>query len=258
MQRARSGFTILELSVVIAIIGLLVGAIIGGRSMLNAASVNKVLTDATVYKLAAQSFRDQYEYLPGDLPTATSLWGDDNASCPDGAITNGSPGTCNGNGNGRVDVEQIRMWQHLWLAQYIDGNYSGLTGPDGASHIVPGYNAPIGSIRGSSYALYSWGEYDSSSVTFYEGNYNNALIFGLQTTALPAGNALTPAQAYSIDEKADDKMPGMGKIRTLKYAGSDTQGRNCASSTALTATYRRSDNRQLCHLLFLWPFKLRT
>jgi prepilin-type N-terminal cleavage/methylation domain-containing protein len=52
----RAGFTLIELSIVLTVIGLLIGGILMGRSLLHAAEVRSVYTDAQRYITAIGYF----------------------------------------------------------------------------------------------------------------------------------------------------------------------------------------------------------
>jgi len=66
-----AGFSLLELSIVLVIIGLIAGGIVAGSSMIRAAELRAVLTELTQYQTATNTFRDKYLGLPGDLRNAT-------------------------------------------------------------------------------------------------------------------------------------------------------------------------------------------
>ena len=133
----RNGFSLLELSIVLVIIGLLAGGVMTGQSLIRAAELRAVITEYQRYVTAMQAFRDKYMALPGDMKTATAFWGDDNTNCADAAVANGTPGTCNGDGNGNVDYntavsstsETYQLWKQLALAGLLEGNFTGLSGP---------------------------------------------------------------------------------------------------------------------------------
>ncbi len=57
---SRSAFTLIELSIVLIIIGLLVAGITGGAALINAAKLRSVMTDANANKIAANNFYSQY------------------------------------------------------------------------------------------------------------------------------------------------------------------------------------------------------
>jgi hypothetical protein len=65
-------------------------------------------------------FYTRYHALPGDMANATRFFGDDGTACPDNAIADGIPGTCNGNGDQRISQdEETGFWQQLEQAQLI-------------------------------------------------------------------------------------------------------------------------------------------
>lgn len=113
--RVQSGFSLVELSIVLVILGLLTGGILGGQALIRAAELRTAMSDYSRYTAAVMSFREKYFALPGDMTNATAFWGDNNTVCPDAGITNGTPGTCNGNGdsNWGSQTEQFLVWQHL-------------------------------------------------------------------------------------------------------------------------------------------------
>lgn len=99
MQKA---FSLVELSIVLVILGLLTGGILAGQSLIRASELRAVVTEYERYIAASHTFRDKYMAIPGDMANATRFWGDDAALCADAGITNGTPGTCNGNANGSI------------------------------------------------------------------------------------------------------------------------------------------------------------
>lgn len=252
----------MEMAVVMAIIGLIAGGIMGGKNLLRIATIRKIGTEATGIFIGINQFQKQYEYLPGDFPTATSVWGAVAAGCPNAASIGKT--TCNGDGNGIIDMGAIpethRAWQQLWAAGYIGGSYTGITGPGHAyAHVVPGTNSPAGPLRSTGYSFISASD-QLSNATYFDGNYDNVVGYGTQTTASTAmQNALLGKEAYDLDSKLDDGLPGMGNIRTYKGIGVTNMSRNCASSGVSTsATYVKTTSTANCSLLFLRDFKSAT
>src|ERR1039458_9134105 len=70
-----AGFTLIELSVVLVIIGLIVGSVLVGQSLISAAGVRATIAQIEKYNTAANTFREKYGYLPGDIkdPDASSF-----------------------------------------------------------------------------------------------------------------------------------------------------------------------------------------
>jgi prepilin-type N-terminal cleavage/methylation domain-containing protein len=56
----NKGFTLIELSIVLVIIGLIVGGVLGGRELVKQAELRKVLKEAEQFKTAANAFRAKY------------------------------------------------------------------------------------------------------------------------------------------------------------------------------------------------------
>ena len=137
MTKEINAFSLVELSIVLVILGLLTGGILAGQNLIRASELRAVITEFQNYNTAVNTFRDKYFALPGDMRNATAFWGDQatgTESCSDGSVPDGTPGTCNGDGNGNITsaagvIEYLRFWQHLSLSGLIEGSYTGYTEP---------------------------------------------------------------------------------------------------------------------------------
>lgn len=67
----RNAFSLVELSIVLVILGLLTGGILAGQSLIRAAELRAVSTEYNRHFTAIQSFRNRYMALPGDMNNAT-------------------------------------------------------------------------------------------------------------------------------------------------------------------------------------------
>ncbi len=266
LQNKRSGFTLVEVAIVVVVIALLIGGIVVGQSLIRDARVMSVISDVNRFKQAAKLFRDKYNYLPGDLPSAATFWGA-LADCSDGAPSAvRTRSTCNGNGdgfigglasvpdtiNGATALESLRVWQHLSNAGMIAGTYTGSGSPAADDGLDPGLNIPEGQIAGSGFTLhYAPASYGNTG--FFDGNYGHIIVFGrtsgyyelAQTSVAGIGlnrpaylPALTSQEASSIDRKIDDGKPGTGGVRSYTYLFLEAV--NCAteSETPTTAEYK--------------------
>ena len=157
----KHGFSLVELSIVLVILGLLTGGILAGQSLIRAAELRTVTNDFTRYVTATHTFRDKYFSIPGDMTNATKFWGAADptpATCR--ALTTPSTGTatCDGNGNGTILTpgdattffEMHRFWQHLAHAGLIEGTYTGVTAVAAQpGKVIPGTNAPLSRLSKS-------------------------------------------------------------------------------------------------------------
>ena len=227
-DKARQGFTLIELSIVLVIIGLIVGGIFVGRDLINAAALRGIVKQVEEYETAVNTFRVKYNCLPGDCLNATDFWGTA-AACngPGNHITAYSPLTCNGNGNGHLvgsmaaDIvntnntstpwENLTFWQHLVNAGLISGSYVGQFG-DFNNGIVPGTNVPL--LRTYPNAIITVSNEENTVSNHW---YNNQPIFmtGVYNVGLgrPNDPYLTPAEALALDMKFDSGHSSTGKIR---------------------------------------------
>lgn len=115
------GFTLVEISIVMIIIGLLIGGTFGGMKLIENMQVNKTVQDLKAIESAALTFKDTYGRLPGDMPnTAARL-----PNCTDVPCATG------GNGNRTIDtiatwdeallptMEKFTFWSHLAAADLL-------------------------------------------------------------------------------------------------------------------------------------------
>ena len=257
--RKNSGFTLLEMSIVLAIIGLLVGGILAGKTFATNSRLNAMVGESRSYINALSQFNEQYKAIPGDFSTASAWW-------PDFKKADGSLGADNGDGNGLIragaltttigNAELFGAFEHLALVGLIPGSYTGATTGPGSAVATIGTNIPKSVIENVGYVFNHPDATDgnvSGDAVYFDGKYGHVLIVaGATANALPNTGFLKPAQALQIDDKYDDGAPGKGWITTYKPAGASAT--DCASSdVASTAVYNASLSTKPCYLIMNIP-----
>lgn len=258
----KKAFSLVELSIVLVILGLLTGGILGGQALIRAAELRSISTDLTNYQTAIHTFKDKYFAMPGDMPNALLFWpADTPLNC-----ANSGPGqvprreTCNGNGNGIIDGVQLqeawRFWQHLSNAELISGMFSGHTavnlGPDlnifGApAPACPCFNAKVAvNVPLTKFSnvgpmmMYD----DNADGTEYSPLVGNMIYYGRDNVDKNKGTFLRPEELYNIDMKTDDGLPASGQIRGRMW--------NCGSgNVAATARYRLDMSSAGCYVTYI-------
>jgi len=235
MQRLHKqhGFTLIELSIVLVIIGFVVGGVLVGQDLIRAGEVRATLAQVEKYNTAANTFRSKFGYLPGDInPTSAAQFG----FAARGSVRG------EGDGNGNLEGvnnsptpagilqgagETIMFWVDLSSAvagNLIEGGFNTASStPPLASADITGTNlnlylpqAKIG--RGNYFYAYG-GTYTPDGNTFYGLGVN---YFGLSAVSgilsssnngrLASAATIPVIQAYAMDTKVDDGLPQSGNV----------------------------------------------
>ena len=263
-QQCSHGFTLLEMSIVLVIIGLVVGSIVAGQSMIRSSQLQTMLGEFDANLKAVKEFQDKFLALPGDMNNAESMWGS-NATCP--ATASGvTPhvATCNGDGNGTIGSsdtaatltnsrEWFRAWQQLSNAGFITAQLTGTPGSGGVQEARVGQNVPSSSVRAAGWTLLYYSQIADN--TFLWGDqYGHVLAYGgFLANNMTLSPVLTSAEALAIDQKIDDGNPGMGIVRAYRTAFLP----NCTinDTTQLAQTYAKTGSTAFnCSLMFLMRF----
>src|SRR4051812_7793743 len=101
-MRKQQGFTLIEIAIVLVIIGLLLGGVLKGQELINAARVRNVAAQLDGVKIAYLGFQDRYRQFPGDVTDTFAT-----ANIPGAGATGGcgAAGT-NGCNNGTIDPQE--------------------------------------------------------------------------------------------------------------------------------------------------------
>jgi len=238
------GFTLIELSIVLIIISLIVGGIVGGKSLIRSAEIQSVVKDIGSIKTALNTFTDQYDSLPGDFLNAYDYFDGSGGNSICGANTDSTDfGGCNGNANNQLAgrAEQIRGWQHLQLAEIF--NSVEIEVSLGGRYVV-GYNLPTSDVKTAGYNV-------GYATNVYQKKYGNNIHFAtdFDNGNNFAGGVITAREAKTLDKKMDDGEADNGNIYSTNSWGSGgctTQG----YSNPAPSTYTLDSNTNTCRMYF--------
>lgn len=139
-KKRLPAFSLVEMSIVLVIMGILMAAVFKGSDLLDLAKLQSISSDFQQFKVAIQTYKDTYQALPGDDANASQRFGN---------------GVGSGNGNSIIDSdEQALVWQHLYKAgdfpqekaptSKMGGFYSVVYGPDAS---LPGHWIKLAGIN---------------------------------------------------------------------------------------------------------------
>ncbi len=203
-QKTTQGFTLVELSIVILIIGLLIAGIAAGTQMIRQAELRSIISDFYNFTIAYNNFQTKYRAVPGDMSVASAYFP---TTCATTTSTAAGAG-CNGNGDGLIKysatANEVNLaWQHLSLGKVLGANFASVNRTSVVTLI--GTNAPQSKRNGVGYILINDAAGGGTATTPNFEADKNVIYAGKQTTTNSLFNgALSPEDAFSIDQKMDD------------------------------------------------------
>jgi hypothetical protein len=222
---------------VLVIIGLLVGAILTGQSLIDAAAQRAQVSQISKYNAAVHTFQTKYGgYLPGDIPDPTAS---------NFGFAGRGPYAAEGDGNGLIQGiiqnaayneqgnafggETLMFWVDLSWAQMIDAglNSATSTGNYAMTSATVGNYLPTVKLGTSTYVYVTSGGYVANSnggsygeIAVNQAGDNTNYFCVAVVTGSGGGTGWNPwsapgmtvMQAYNIDKKIDDGLPQSGGV----------------------------------------------
>ena len=215
MSRKQSGFTLIEIAIVLVIIGLLLGGVLKGQELITGARVRNLIAQQDGIKAAYFGFLDRYRALPGDYAAAQT-------NIPN--ILAASPcGGGNGDGSGTITAaagqhENILVWEHLAKAGFINGSYTCAAAATSATSPSNPYGGLVDL------------QFDAAFQNQAGSRHN-----------LKTGASIPSDILAEVDRKVDDGNAGQGTFRSPAAADAAcfaagawvtaTPGTNCSGTT---------------------------
>lgn len=204
MRSRQTGFTLVEIAIVLVIIGLLLGGVLKGQELINSAKVKNFATDFRNVPLFIYGYQDKFKALPGDDAAAVAHLG---AGATQIAAANGAGnGTLNGNWwDGAASLatsETVAFWQHVRLANLAAGPTTIAADSDLPKNAEGGW---LGIEAGSNVAA-------------------NQYITGLSGTYIICSKGILGKYAKQLDTTMDDGNPYTGSVRAVPARAVEARG----------------------------------
>lgn len=252
-SRKQSGFTLVEIAIVLVVIGLLLGGILKGQQLINSARVRNLADQNSGVQAAYYGFVDRFRNLPGDMLCTQAVTNVGSAVSPDNCTTVvGGTGTTGG--NGRIDTipEAGAVWAHLSVAGFLTGTYTGITA-DATTYrngVAAGL-VPPNAFQGPILLAHTADYLDGATTPARASVVRLAYSFG--------GNIPVPL-LRDLDQKLDNGAASTGVLRSAANGGTagtfgaiidyvkSGSDQDCVSGTAWLV----DSSNQTCNAMFLY------
>ncbi|MDP2810636.1 MAG: prepilin-type N-terminal cleavage/methylation domain-containing protein [Rhodocyclaceae bacterium] len=221
MRSKQSGFTLIEIAIVLVIIGLLLGGVLKGQELINSAKIKNVANDLNGISAAVYSYQDRYKTYPGDDNGALARWG---VGVPDGdknGVVGGVGGAAAAGSFNEATAalsETIYFWRHLRLAGFVGGDTANGEQPQNALGGIVGVQTGTGNPAPLAP--------DISSLVVCTSNLNGKI-------------------AEAIDRQFDDGLIATGTLRGYVQAGAIARGGANPTRVAAVGAYNAADDTVL-------------
>ena len=270
----KSAFSLIELSIVLIIIGLLIAGVTGGASLIKSSELRAAISEARGWSTAVNGFYNQFNAFPGDYNVAIGLpagaAGNSNsqinaytlAANPSGisSTTNACANTASTAG---CAYEDNVAWVQLKNAGVVDTNTVSAPTLSATGATSFGVTNPQSKIKSSGW-LFDYGSANGSTAGTNQFGQNVVILSGApSTTAMDASNsyvngaasarvtgAITPADALSIDTKVDDGKYNTGRIQGINPTAIYSAVGGAANCAGTLTTYNTTQTTKNCAISY--------
>lgn len=191
-MKKQTGFTLIELAIVLVIIGLLLGGVLKGQELINQAKIKNVISDFNGMTAAYYGYQDRYKAIPGDDAGACVRWsiaaaGDPSCGSGNGQLT-GAYNLNVATPSDNTAEESSMFWRDLRLAGFVGG--TGGSNPNNAVTGLVGVQAGGDLLR------------------------TGAATTGFTGLILCSSN-IPDKIAVAVDTTLDDGVPNTGSVRAV-------------------------------------------
>jgi len=231
MQK-KSGFTLLELSMAVAVIGVLLSVMMVIENLRDNAKYKAFYKEMAGLREKVVNFKAIYGYLPGDFPKAGQVFKHILSTCTDETLHSDNATGCNGDGNNNWNTgltagccygEGYMSWLHLQLADLIGA-------PSGGDNYYKGYEYQTdpSSTNNNLYESKVYGGVLYLPLENWYNNLNHPSVRGPRyrigpfTSGYDTANAglFTPLELRNLDVKFDDGHPKTGELEGMNFFSS--------------------------------------
>jgi len=217
LNKRQTGFTLVEIAIVLVIVGLLIGGVLKGQEMITNAKLKRIESDNAGLLAALYSYQDRYLQLPGDDDAASTRFSAYASTAVDGdgdgVIGNGSDWLDSTAWAQGATGETTKFFGHLRASGLIAGGANDVNRPTNA------FGGQIGIQEGSL------------------GMVGQITIFG----------NIDGGIASILDGRMDDGIGNSGRVRSADVGLATDGSQMAATASGAVATY---DDSLSYHMAF--------